>query len=38
MGLERLDANQPPERFYRGGAKIDRFRGTAKTTSAPRTG
>ena len=30
MGVERLDANQPPERFYRGGAKIDRFRGTAK--------
>jgi mannose-6-phosphate isomerase len=30
MGLERLDANQPPERFYRGGAKIDHFRGTAK--------
>jgi mannose-6-phosphate isomerase len=30
MGLVRLDANQPPERFYRGGAKIDRFRGTAK--------
>ncbi|WP_314504433.1 class I mannose-6-phosphate isomerase [uncultured Microbacterium sp.] len=30
MGLKRLDANQPPERFYRGGAKIDRFRGTAK--------
>ncbi len=30
MGLEPLDANQPPERFYRGGAKIDRFRGTAK--------
>lgn len=30
MGLERLDANQPPERFYRGGVKIDRFRGTAK--------
>ena len=30
MSLEPLDANQPPERFYRGGAKIDRFRGTAK--------
>jgi mannose-6-phosphate isomerase len=30
MGLEPLDANQPPERFYRGGAKIDRFRRTAK--------
>jgi mannose-6-phosphate isomerase len=30
MGLAPLDANQPPERFYRGGAKIDRFRGTAK--------
>lgn len=30
MGLEPLDANQPPERFYRGGVKIDRFRGTAK--------
>lgn len=30
MALERLDANQPPERFYRGGVKIDRFRGTAK--------
>lgn len=30
MVLEPLDANQPPERFYRGGAKIDRFRGTAK--------
>ena len=30
MSLAPLDANQPPERFYRGGAKIDRFRGTAK--------
>lgn len=30
MVLARLDANQPPERFYRGGVKIDRFRGTAK--------
>ncbi|SFS13604.1 mannose-6-phosphate isomerase [Microbacterium sp. cf046] len=30
MGLEQLDANQPPERFYRGGVRIDRFRGTAK--------
>jgi mannose-6-phosphate isomerase len=28
--LEPLDANQPPDRFYRGGAKIDRFRRTAK--------
>jgi mannose-6-phosphate isomerase len=29
MGLELLGANQPPERFYRGGAEIDRFRGVA---------
>ena len=30
MSLAPLDANQPPERFYRGGVKIDRFRGLAK--------
>lgn len=36
MGIEQLAANQPPDRFYAGGAQIARFRGQGTTGAAGR--